>query len=77
MVNMLLDEGAEIDRSEAGMLGSPLDAACKMERVDAVKLLVDRGGCATKVEGERVVEGVMAKRIASLNLQESNPKQEA
>jgi ankyrin repeat protein len=27
LINMLLDEGAEIDRSEAGMLGSPLDAA--------------------------------------------------
>jgi hypothetical protein len=57
-------------------LGSALDAAHKMGRVDAVKLLIDRGDFSTKVGGEKTVEEVIAKRMASLNLQKSNSKQE-
>ncbi|PVH76974.1 ankyrin [Cadophora sp. DSE1049] len=56
---MLIEEGADVRSKEGGWLGTPLDAACAMERVDVVRVLWERGACLrkSKMEGPWMAEG--------------------
>lgn len=59
LLMMLIEEGADVRTKEGGWLGTPLDAACAMERVDVVKVLWEKGACLSKskLEGPYMVEG--------------------
>tara|TARA_R110002060_G_scaffold48131_2_gene59071 strand:+ start:710 stop:1117 length:408 start_codon:yes stop_codon:yes gene_type:complete len=59
LLMMLIEAGADVRTKEGGWLGTPLDAACAMERVDVVKVLWEKGACLRKsmMEGAYMVKG--------------------
>lgn len=59
LLMLLIEEGADVRSGEGGWLGTPLDAACAMERVDVVRVLWERGAHLrkSKMEGPWMAEG--------------------
>ncbi|KAG4441912.1 hypothetical protein IFR05_002596 [Cadophora sp. M221] len=63
LLMLLIEEGADVSSTEGGWLGSPLDAACAMERMDIVRVLWERGACLKKsrMDGSWMAEGCAGK----------------